>query len=249
MRIIKTTKLIIGDKLPKKDCKDVIWSYNKEKNSPNTWKSLCSEFSDCGGKYQSPINIIIKKLVLNSKLSPIKLKYENSVINNIIKNNNILRFNIIGNNILTLGKKDYKLIQFHYHSPSEHTIDNEKFPLEIHFVHKYSDSDFVVLGIIFIEGKENIFFNKYLSDFPITNGEYKLKNRINLQKLIPENKSYYHYTGSLTTPPCSEIVSWYLLKEPMEASKKQLNKISKILNKNNRPIQALNNRRVKLYEE
>ena len=119
----------------------------------------------------------------------------------------------------------------------------------MHFVHQHSDTDFAVLGLMFEEGKENQLFAKYLDKFPTVKGEYKSDETIDLLSLFPENKSYYNYKGSLTTPPCSEVVNWHVLKTPVTASKEQIKKFSKILNRNFRPIQPLNNRTVKVYSE
>jgi len=132
---------------------------------------------------------------------------------------------------------------------SEHTIDGKHSPIEVHFVHKYSDTDFAVIGVMYIEGKENELLKKYLDKFPMVKGEFKSEEMIDLIKILPNNKSYYYYNGSLTTPPCTEVVNWYILKNPIEASKEQIEKFSKILHDNYRPIQALNGREIKQYLE
>lgn len=92
-------------------------------------------------------------------------------------------------------------------------------------------------------------FKKYLSHFPKTKGEYKSDDEIDLLSLFPTDKSYYNYGGSLTTPPCSEVVNWYLFAHPITASPKQIAMFSKILDDNYRPTQPLQNRVVKLYGE
>lgn len=232
----------------KHDCKDVHWSHHKGEHGPENWKNLCAGFSDCGAKAQSPINIITKDLATAKNLTTPEFTYQNSSVN-IINNGHTVQFNVDGENKVNLNGKDYNLLQFHYHALSEHTINNEHFPIEVHFVHKHSDTDFAVLGIMFVEGKENDLFTKYLDKFPATKGEYKSSEQINLSGLFPDNKSYYQYSGSLTTPPCSEVVSWYVLENPVEASKEQIEKFSKILDHNYRPTMPLNNREVNLYSE
>jgi len=188
-------------------------------------------------------------LVLKSdKLSAPKFDYGKSKVN-IINNSHTIQFNVDGENTVNLNGKDYKLLQFHYHALSEHTINNKYFPLEVHFVHEYSDKDYAVIGVMIVEGKENELFNKYLDKFPLEKGEYKTDETIDLLSLLPNNKSYFYYCGSLTTPPCSEMVSWYVFKNPIEASKEQIEKFSKILNNNYRPLMLLNNRKIKLYSE
>lgn len=235
-------------KIVKKDCKDVHWSHHKGDDGPENWKNLCDGFADCGGNAQSPINIITNNVVPGKELSIPKFSYGKSKVN-IINNSHTVQFNVDGENKVNLNGKDYQLLQFHYHTVSEHTIDGKYFPIEVHFVHKHSDTDFAVLGIMFVEGKENDFFKKYLSKFPTSKGEYKSNDMISLLSLFPDNKSYYQYSGSLTTPPCSEVVSWYVLENPLEASKEQIEKLSKILNSNYRPIMPLNDREVLLFSE
>ncbi|NPA44095.1 MAG: carbonic anhydrase family protein, partial [Chlorobi bacterium] len=141
------------------------------------------------------------------------------------------------------------LLQFHYHALSEHTVNGKYFPLEVHFVHMHSDTDFVVLGVMIEEGAENELFKSYLDKFPTEKGEYKSENKINLMSLLPENKSYFNYKGSLTTPPCTEVVDWYVLQNSIYASKEQIEKFSQILNDNYRPVQALNGRKVYSFKE
>lgn len=232
----------------KKDCNDVHWSHHKGNDGPRNWKSLCDGFSDCGGNSQSPININSIDVVNDKELVAPDFNYDKTRVN-IINNTHTVQFNVDNGNKVTLNGKEYELLQFHYHALSEHTIDGKYYPIEVHFVHKHSDTDFAVFGVMFVEGKENDLFKKYLDKFPTQKGEYKSDEIINLLDLFPKNKSYYHYNGSLTTPPCTEIVSWYVLRNPVEASKEQIEKLSNILNNNYRPIKSLNSRKVKLYSE
>jgi len=236
------------EQVSKKDCTDVHWSHHKGEDGPENWKNLCDGFSDCGGNAQSPINIITENISKVDTLVAIKFNYEKSGVN-IINNEHTVQFNISGNNNANLNGKDYKLLQFHYHTLSEHTVNGEYSPIEVHFVHKYSDTDFAVLGILFEEGESNSLFEKYLDKFPTSKGEFKSEDMIDVLSLFPNNKSYYNYKGSLTTPPCSEVVNWYVLKTPLTASKQQIEVFSKILNNNYRPVLPLNDREVHVYNQ
>lgn len=231
-----------------KDCKDVHWSHHKGDTGPENWKNLCDGFSDCGGKVQSPINIITKDISVREKLLAPEFKYEKSSID-ILNNGHTIQFNISGENTVKLDGKEYKLLQFHFHAPSENRIDGKQFPIEVHFVHQYSDSDFAVIAIMYVEGKENELLKNYLEFFPEHKGEYKSEKMLDLASLLPQNRSFYFYKGSLTTPPCSEVVNWYVLKTPLTASKDQIEQISKILDNNFRPVQNLNGRKVVEYSE
>ena len=148
-----------------------------------------------------------------------------------------------------IGEKKYKLLQFHYHALSEHKINDAHSPIEVHFVHKNNDTDFAVLGFMFKEGKEYDLFSKYLTQFPTEKGDFVSEDVIDLKELIPSNLSYYNYSGSLTTPPCSEVVNWYVLQTPQEASAEQITEFSKILHNNYRPTKPLNERKVFSYTE
>lgn len=232
----------------KKDCKEVHWSHHKGEEGPENWKNLCDGFSDCGGKAQSPIDIVTKNSTKAAELVAPKFSYGQSKLA-IINNSHTVQFNVSGDHKVTLNGKDYNLLQFHYHALSEHTIDGKHFPLEVHFVHQHADRDFAVLGLLFKEGQENELLKKYLDKFPTSKGEYKSEESIDLLSLFPTDKSYYNYKGSLTTPPCSEVVNWYVLKTPVTASKPQIEQFSKILNNNYRPIQAVNGRKVLTYSK
>jgi len=238
----------IEHKALEKDNDHIQWSYEKGKYGPENWENLGDGFADCGGNTQSPIDIITKNVINEKNLLKPQFNYGKSKVD-IINNGHTILFNIDGDNNIKLNGKNYKLLQFHYHALSEHTIDGKHSPIEVHFVHKYSDTDFAVIGVMYVEGKENELFKKYLDKFPMDKGEFKSEDMIDLLKILPNNKSYYFYNGSLTTPPCSEVVNWYILKNPIEASKEQIENFSKILHENYRPIQALNGRKIKQYLE
>ena len=229
-----------------KDCSHVHWSHHTGEEGPENWKNLCDGFADCGGDVQSPINIVTKSAQTDNKLLAPVFNYGTSKVA-IINNGHTVQFNISGDNQVTLEGKDYKLLQFHYHALSEHTIDGKHAPIEVHFVHKHSNTDYAVLGVMFEEGKENPLFSKYLEHFPKKEGHYNSEDKIDVLSLLPQNKSYYNYKGSLTTPPCSEVVNWYVLKTPVTASKSQIEQLSKILNNNFRPVQPIKERTVLSY--
>ncbi|MDX9791724.1 MAG: carbonic anhydrase family protein, partial [Candidatus Kapabacteria bacterium] len=168
------------------------------------------------------------------------LEFNYSTTSTQIENDgHAIKFICDGGSSLKIGEMNYQLLELHYHSASEHQIEGQNYPLEVHFVHKASETDLAVVGIIFEEGAENELFSRFLSNFPLEKGSYSDKSMINLIELIPENKSYYHYEGSLTTPPCSETVSWYVLKERLTASAEQITQFSAILKNNYRYVQNL----------
>lgn len=230
------------------NCDSIHWSHHDGKEGPENWKNLCDGFTSCGGHAQSPINITTNEATKNSELTPFKFNYNTTNVD-IINNGHTVQFNTFGNNSIFISNKEYKLLQFHYHAKSEHTIDGEHYPIEVHFVHKHSDMDYAVLGMMFQEGEDNELFTEFLSQFPAKKGKFESEKLIELKKLLPSDLSYYYYKGSLTTPPCSEVVSWYVLKSPLKASKEQIEKFSEILHNNFRPLMPLNDRKVFSFNE
>ncbi|NPA46548.1 MAG: carbonic anhydrase family protein [Chlorobi bacterium] len=231
-----------------KDCSGVHWSHHKGHDGPENWKNLCDGFADCGGQRQSPVDIDTKKVTESADLKAPGFHY-GKTRTRIINNGHTVQFDVDEGSTVKLNGKDYRLLQFHYHAPSEHTVNGRHYPLEVHFVHQHAGDDLAVIGIFFKEGKKNPLFEKYLNKFPEKEGKYDSADLIDLMSLMPDDKSYYYYDGSLTTPPCTEIVSWYVMKQPLEASKDQIEKFSKILNRNFRPVQPLNGRRIRLYND
>lgn len=232
----------------KQDCTDVHWSHHEGEEGPEHWKDLCDGFAACGGQSQSPINIVTSEVTNTTTLTQLNINYVSTPVD-IINNGHTVQFNVSGNNTITLGDKEYKLLQFHYHAESEHTIDGSHYPIEVHFVNQYSDSDYSVVGIMFEEGATNELFSEYLEYFPERKGEYTSGKILDLAKLLPKNLNYYYYNGSLTTPPCSEVVNWYVLKTPIKASKEQIEKFAGILHHNFRPVMPLNDRKVLSYNK
>lgn len=150
---------------------------------------------------------------------------------------------------LKIGEESFPLIQFHFHSPSEHAVAGNKFPAEAHFVHVAEDGRLVVLGIVVMIGVENATFQTMLDNMPTTSGDKNLNTggiQINPAELLPainhQSFDYFSLAGSLTTPPCSEGVQWYLMLNPITISQAQLDKLQTFYNNNNREPQPLNGR-------
>ncbi len=222
-------------------CENVKWGYK----APQNWGDLCTGFAECNGDEQSPVNIETNSVVNAESATPLNFSYDKTGVN-IVNTGHGIKFNVSGDNTLTIGNKTYKLLQFHYHTQSEHTINGTHFPMEVHFVHK-GENGLAVVGMLFTKGNSNPLLENYLTSFPKeVGGKYEAQKTIPLKTLLPQNLEYYHYDGSLTTPPCSEIVEWYVLKNPITASEQQLEQMLEIMHKNNRPVQKLNGRKIEL---
>lgn len=220
------------------------WSYAGE-TGPEKWASLCSSFSDCSGKHQSPIDITGGEF--SAELSELELNYTDGQTLNAINNGHTVQINQIENSFLSLDSVKYELKQLHFHCPSEHTVGSEAFPMEVHLVHISDDKNIAVVGVLFVEGEENSFLTNIINELPsIPDSSISSETQINITSLLPVTKKYYKYMGSLTTPPCSEGVNWFVLQTPITASKEQIEKIASIMPVNNaRPVQPLNDRPIK----
>jgi carbonic anhydrase len=195
------------------------------------------------GKMQSPINIQTNKI---QKLTPdvgeISLNYQKEQLR-IEDNGHSIQ--VQGSGHAQINQRHFELTQFHFHAPSEHTIDQRYFPLEAHFVHLAQNGRLAVIGVFFEVGKENVGFQEILRN--VENEEPVTLTK--LADLLPDNQSYYHYLGSLTTPPLTENVEWYIMKTPVELSAGQIKAFEQLYSENNRNVQPLNERVVLFHEE
>lgn len=233
----------------------VEWSYAGDLG-PENWSTLSPEFATCGsGSEQSPIDIDtgITNVV---KLKDIEIDYESWALN-VVNNGHTVQVNMAPGSKIEIADKEYHLLQFHFHTSSENTINGQYFPMEVHFVHMNSHGQLGVLGVMFEIGKSNETLEAILATHPVHEGTHALHHGsgINPLGLIPvdddEVTEYFNFKGSLTTPPCSEGVNWLIAKETVEASAEQLHEFTEILTHegaysgNNRPVQLLNLRVVK----
>jgi len=192
---------------------------------------------------QTPINI---KPTQDEDLTPLDLQYVTGS-ESVINNGHTVQVNIADGSSLTIDEEIFTLKQFHFHTPSENNINGKDAPLEAHFVHATKDGKLAVVAVMFKEGTMNSTLTKIIKSFPLKeNKETPLNfSEAYLNVVMPINKDYYKSMGSLTTPPCSEQVKWFVLKTPQTASKAQIEAIHKEINKqNNRPIQATNGREI-----
>ena len=218
---------------------DTHWGYHGQ-IGPAHWGALEKKFDMCArGQNQSPIDLVAD---IAADLPEIVFEYNN--LGNLIEENtgHAIQENVKpGNSVIYLGKM-FELKQFHFHSPSEHTVNGKTFPMEVHLVHQNNESDYFVVGLLFKIGNRNEILDQ-LPSFKKSRGEDPLSNPIDLDDLIVDRKNYFLYNGSLTTPPCTEGVQWIVLKQPIIASSEQIQHYHDLLGfDNNRPIQPHNSR-------
>ena len=220
------------------------WGYDGE-NGPLHWGELKSAYQTCQtGNRQSPININIKETIDSNTLDDIFVSYGDVELN-IVNNGHTIQVNSDGSSKALLGGKEFKLLQYHFHALSEHTINDKHSAMEVHLVHQSEDGELAVIGIMMNKGKHNNALEKMFELMPKHSDEsIKSKYTINANNLLPKDKGYFHYVGSLTTPPCTQIVQWYVLKNHITISNEQLQKFHSLYNGNYRPIQKIGTRKI-----
>lgn len=211
---------------------------------PDHWGDLDEEFATCkAGNAQSPINIGQQ---IMGRLPPLHLHYRSSPIV-VINNGHSIEIEVPPGNILTLAGKDYELKQFHFHTPGEHAHSAYRLPLEIHFVHESRDGELAVLAALARTSyRPHPTIKRIWEYIPQQTGEAvaPARLRINPISLFPVKRDYATYQGSLTTPPCTEGVRWVVFQEPLRVSRDQVEKLSRGIGDNARPLQPLNDRTV-----
>jgi carbonic anhydrase len=215
------------------------WTYEGEEG-PSHWGELDASYAACStGQEQSPIDIAAPA---EQDLTNISFHYQPSQLN-ILNNGHTVQVNYDAGSYIELDGVRYDVLQFHYHSPSEHTVDGEAFPAEIHIVHKNADGNLAVVGVLLREGASNAAYEPFIDNLPVSESEAKDAGvTVDAAGLLPTEQNTYRYDGSLTTPPCSEGVKWLLMTTPVELSSEQLDKLDAIFEANNRPVQPVGER-------
>ncbi|PIC64663.1 carbonic anhydrase [Sporosarcina sp. P13] len=224
------------------------WSYEGE-NGPEYWGDLDPTNAICtNGQEQSPINIETAKAEQDDEVEELKFNYAPTNFS-LANNGHTIQGNPVAiNNSIVVDGEEYKLAQFHFHTPSEHQFNGQNFDMELHLVHKSAENELAVIGLMIKEGATNIALEQSWKVLPenVTTEDVKVTEAIDLMGLLPENKQTFRYEGSLTTPPCSEDVEWIILEQPIEMSKEQIDLFRQIFKDNHRPVQLLHDREVEV---
>lgn len=218
------------------------WGYEGV-GAPENWARLSPENKRCAsGLRQSPIDI---RDGIRVDLTPIQFRYQASLFS-IVDNGHTVQATI-GNHRISLLGKEYPLIQFHFHRPSEERIEGKSFDMVAHLVHRADDGKLAVIAVMLETGRENPLIQTLWNHLPLEKNESVSPpaTPIDLNQLLPDDRSYYTYMGSLTTPPCTEDVLWLVMKQPATISPEQLAIFSRLYPHNARPIQATNSRMIK----
>jgi carbonic anhydrase len=216
------------------------WTYEGEEG-PEFWGSLDPTYALCvSGRAQSPIDILGAQ---QTDLVRLTFNYQSSALN-IFNNGHTIQVNYDAGSSLVYNETPYELIQFHFHTPSEHTLNGEVFNMELHLVHRDSSGNLAVVGVLLREGEQdNAVFAPIFDNLPAKQGDpQQTELTVSATDLLPQEHLYYTYLGSLTTPPCTQGVRWLVLQQPVEISAAQLQAFESIFEHKARPVQPLNNR-------
>jgi carbonic anhydrase len=220
------------------------WSYSGA-TGPAKWGALEKAYALCkSGELQSPIDIPdaaarkgdLPSLLFNYKPVPLK----------VIDTGHTIQVNYAPGSIVTVSGKRYELMQLDFHKPGEHKISGKGHDMSVNLVHKGPDNKTAIFTVFLDAGGDNAFMKTLLDNLPKEKGKETTVDAvtINALDLLPKNKGYYQFAGSLTTPPCSEDVTWFVLKTPTTVSSDQIARFGRVYPMNARPVQPFNSRDV-----
>ena len=220
----------------------VHWTYDGE-TGPDNWGKLNPEWKTCNsGDRQSPIDI---RDGIRVDQEPVRFYYKPSGFR-VIDNGHTVQVNVsAGNRIVVMGR-EFELVQFHFHRPSEERVNGKLYEMVAHLVHKDKDGRLAVVAVLLDKGSRNPIVQTLWNHLPLErNVEYPASVALDVEALLPEDRSYFSYMGSLTTPPCSEGVLWVVLRNPVDVSPEQVAAFARLYPSNARPIQQAAGRLIK----
>jgi carbonic anhydrase len=224
---------------------DVHWSYEGD-TGPQAWGQLKPAFNLCAiGMRQSPINID-GSLTLQGPAEPLQFNYQRSSAS-VVNNGHTIQVDVAGDNAVTVRGSTYQLVQFHFHAPSEETVNNQGFAMVANLVHKNAEGQLAVVSVLLQPGAANALIHKVWTYMPldINDRVHMPAGLIEMNELLPTDQRYYQFMGSLTTPPCTEGVLWLVVKQPSTVSPAQVKLFTQLFPHNARPVQALHGRAVR----
>lgn len=218
------------------------WSYEGE-TGPANWGKINSAWGKCGsGNRQSPIDI---RDGMKVELEQIVFDYKPSSFA-VTDNGHTIQVDVAGGNMMAIGGRQYELVQFHFHRPSEERINGKSFEMVVHMVHKDPEGKLAVIAVLLERGKAQSTIQTVWNNLPLEKFDTVTPSIVlDVNDLLPEKREYFTYMGSLTTPPCTEGVLWLVMKQPMQAAPAQMALFSRLYPLNSRPIQASAGRVIK----
>lgn len=225
------------------------WGYDGS-NGPRAWATLSAEYAECGvGRRQSPIDLPVTAGTERAADATMHVFHHPHAVD-VANNGHTLQVTYDDGDSLALDGVEYQLVQYHFHAPSEHTFAGQHFPLEVHLVHRAPSGALAVVGVMVENGPPNAAFDALTAHLPTATGASTHLERVavDIDRLLPETRHAFRYTGSLTTPPCTEGVNWLVLRTPVAIAPAQIERLAGVLHHNNRDVQARHGRPVRAIE-
>jgi carbonic anhydrase len=220
------------------------WDYQGPRGAEH-WSALDPEYAVCNvGKEQSPIDI---RSPQKGHLAPLRFEYKSEPLQYVINNAHTIRVNYHDapgtGSFLVVGNKRYQLTQFHFHRPSEEYVHGKQYDMVLHLMHQASDGEVVGVAVFLKTGSANPTVQQIWDHMPRSEGQLAVTGvELDPAAMLPHDISYYMYMGSLTAPPCTEGVRWFVLKTPVELSAAQISAFAKLYPNDARTPQPLNER-------
>ncbi|MFI5229029.1 MAG: carbonic anhydrase [Gemmatimonadales bacterium] len=224
------------------------WDYQGSRG-PEHWSALDTAYAACNnGREQSPIDI---RAVTKADLPALRFDYTSAPIEGLTDNGKTIRVNYHGprnDNVLIVGADRYRLTQFHFHRPAEELVNGKRYDMVLHLMHAASDGRIAGVAVFLTAGKANATIQRLWDHMPTVVGKEESIPGVDVDPsgLLPRDAAYYMYAGSLTAPPCTEGVTWFVLETPVEISAAQIAAFAKRYPGDVRPVQPLNGRVVKV---
>jgi len=218
------------------------WTYDGD-GGPGSWGKLKPDFAKCAsGTRQSPIDI---RDGIQVNLDPIQFDYKPTTFR-VIDNGHTVQVNVAPGNFIEVNGKRFELLEFHFHRPSEERIQGKQFDMAVHLVHKDAEGRLALVAVLLERGGAHSIVQTVWNNLPLEKGEEQAARvPLDLTQLLPAERSYYTYMGSLTTPPCSEGVLWLVMKKPVPIAQEQIGIFARLYPMNARPVQPASGRMIK----
>ena len=214
------------------------WEYEGDHGAAK-WGDMDSKFKACSvGAEQSPIDLTA---AIRASGDHIGISWKAEAYE-VVNNGHTIQLNAKAGGTLTIGKRTYEMKQFHFHTPSEHAVDGKRTSMEVHFVHATPEGRLAVIGVLMVGGGKNTAFSTIMANAPKKEGSAALKDKMVPDAFLPKTREYFRYEGSLTTPPCAEVVDWNVFGKTIAVADKDIAAFKALFPMNARPLQPLNRR-------
>lgn len=224
---------------------EVHWGYEGD-TAPELWGGLDASFAVCDvGIEQSPVDLAGAVPGDAAEGGGLDIRWQATEAE-VVDNGHTIQINVAEGSSIVLEGREFSLVQFHFHLPSEHTVDGTASAMEVHFVHGAAEGDLAVIGVLMEAGDADATIQGLWDAIPGVDEAPAAVGALDPGTLLPEGRAYYRYQGSLTTPPCSEVVSWVVMTDSISVSQAQIDAFAALYPMNARPVQPLNGREIQL---